>query len=481
MRPFLACLLALPALAANPSPVSVAPVSLTFTQQTGMTGSAVQGFFLTGPQGGSYTISRSPSAGWLQIVSSSGNSALGGTLPDFVQVGVTTPNIGTYNTTIGFVTPAGTLPVNVTLNVTGSPVLVANPGIIYFNYTGISSSVPVTNSVQVFLTINVPALISATSTTPWLTAKASGSIVQVTADPTKVPGDIAAGTVEVRVANVKVGNDPLVVPVVFLRNGLFSQGPNVTRIVNGATWADAQGISPGEIVTIGGTALGPATPAGLTVNQDGTVATTVAGTQVLFNGVAGPIVYTSQNVVSAVAPYEVAGSSNVSVQVVNNGVGSNAPSLPAAASVPGIFAANAQGSGPGAILNQDYSVNSPSNPAAPGSAVSIYATGEGQTAPPGKTGSVTSRGSNTPGPAQQVTATVGGQPADCGICRGSARARLRGAPGKRADSPKRAPGRFAGGHFGGRRGQPKRSNRLRQVRIHVSTPAYVIPLWVNFV
>ena len=212
----------------------------------------------------------------------------------------------------------------------------------------------------------------------------------------------------------KVANNPLVVPVVFLRKGFLSQGPNVTRMVNAATYLDADHITPGEIVTLGGTALGPASPAGLTLNSDGTVATGVAGVQVLFNGVPGPLVYASPNLISAVAPYELAGSDTASVQVVYNGVGSNMLSVPVAAAVPGVFTANSAGSGPGAILNQDNSVNSPANPAPKGTAVVIYATGEGQTKPQGITGQVTTVSNTpplTPEPAQPVTVQIDGQPA----------------------------------------------------------------------
>ena len=61
---------------------------------------------------------------------------------------------------------------------------------------------------------------------------------------------------------------------------------------------------------------------------------------------------------------------------------------------PGIFTLNQQGTGQGAILNQDNSVNGPfssnTRPAPAGSAVVIYATGEGQTLPGGIDGRVNS-------------------------------------------------------------------------------------------
>jgi uncharacterized protein (TIGR03437 family) len=63
--------------------------------------------------------------------------------------------------------------------------------------------------------------------------------------------------------------------------------------------------------------------------------------------------------------------------------------LTLAAAAPGLFAQNASGSGPGAILNQDNSLNGPSHPAARGSIVQMFMTGEGQTSPQGITGKLT--------------------------------------------------------------------------------------------
>lgn len=55
--------------------------------------------------------------------------------------------------------------------------------------------------------------------------------------------------------------------------------------------------------------------------------------------------------------------------------------VPIAPSAFGISTADASGSGQGAIFNQDGSLNSHSNPAAPGSIVTLFGTGEGATTP----------------------------------------------------------------------------------------------------
>jgi uncharacterized protein (TIGR03437 family) len=51
------------------------------------------------------------------------------------------------------------------------------------------------------------------------------------------------------------------------------------------------------------------------------------------------------------------------------------------AAAPGIFAQNSGGTGPGSVRNQDGTLNTASNPAAAGSVVSIYGTGQGQVSP----------------------------------------------------------------------------------------------------
>jgi uncharacterized protein (TIGR03437 family) len=57
--------------------------------------------------------------------------------------------------------------------------------------------------------------------------------------------------------------------------------------------------------------------------------------------------------------------------------------LPTANAVPGIFTMNASGTGPAVVVNQDGTFNSAANPAARGSVISSWATGQGQTSPPG--------------------------------------------------------------------------------------------------
>ena len=91
------------------------------------------------------------------------------------------------------------------------------------------------------------------------------------------------------------------------------------------------------------------------------------------------------------------------------GATSAALTLPVANAAPGVFTITSAIAGQAAVaVNQDGSTNGPGNPAAPGSYVTVYATGGGITDPPGVTGSISGRVESL---AQSVTATVGGVPA----------------------------------------------------------------------
>ncbi len=151
-------------------------------------------------------------------------------------------------------------------------------------------------------------------------------------------------------------------------------------IVHGATLAPGP-VAPGEIVTFFGVNLGPPALVLSRLDESGQVATRLAEVQVLFDNIPAPLIYVQERQVSAIVPYAVAGTRETQVQVIYRGVRGNTVKVPVATSAPGIFTADSSGKGQGAILNQDYSVNTAVNPAEKGSVVLIYATGEGETDP----------------------------------------------------------------------------------------------------
>ena len=140
------------------------------------------------------------------------------------------------------------------------------------------------------------------------------------------------------------------------------------------------------------------------------MSTLLSDTQVLFDGIPAPVVYAMANQASVMVPYEINGRMTTNVQILYQGVPSNVISCHVVAQAPGIYTLNSQGFGQAAILNQDgVTVNGVAAPAAKGSVVSVYLTGEGLTTPAGVTGVITpSNGSGLKQPASSVSATVGG-------------------------------------------------------------------------
>jgi len=151
--------------------------------------------------------------------------------------------------------------------------------------------------------------------------------------------------------------------------------------------------------------MGPVNVTTLTLNPAGIVNVQLAGTSVQFNGIAAPMIYTLATAVAAVVPYGVSGTSS-QVTVTYQGQTSAPFQVSVAASVPGLFTANSSGTGQVAALNQDGSVNSGNNPAAPGGIVTLFATGEGQTSPSGVDGKPAVV--PLPQPLLPVSVTIGG-------------------------------------------------------------------------
>jgi uncharacterized protein (TIGR03437 family) len=124
---------------------------------------------------------------------------------------------------------------------------------------------------------------------------------------------------------------------------------NATSLVDGA-------ISTGETIVVQGAGFG------------NDVQLSIGGT------VIQPISISATEI-TAVVPSELPNA--VEVQVQSGGATSNAVTVPVAVTSPGLFSADRSGVGQGYILNQDGTLNSPSNPAAPGDRFTLYVTGVG--------------------------------------------------------------------------------------------------------
>jgi uncharacterized protein (TIGR03437 family) len=153
-------------------------------------------------------------------------------------------------------------------------------------------------------------------------------------------------------------------------------------------------VVPGEIITLTGFGIGPDNGVAYQPNAQGQVPLQLAGVRVLFDGQPAPVLYAQSRQINAIAPVELSGQTQTNITVAYNQ--GNVGSIPAsvmAICAPGIFRLQAGVSSQAAALNQDGTLNGPSNPAARGSAVSVWGTGFGLTDPACATGDL-----NPPGP-----------------------------------------------------------------------------------
>jgi uncharacterized protein (TIGR03437 family) len=160
------------------------------------------------------------------------------------------------------------------------------------------------------------------------------------------------------------------------------QGPSLVGLANAASPHVSPVAAIFELVSLYGTGLGPSTAVNGTV-VNGQAPTSLGDVQVLFDGVAAQLLYVGPNQINAVVPYR-PNSDRSAVQVVTpsgtiDGLTvSNRPSEPEVFLAP---AAPGRSAGAAAI-NQDGTVNSIKNPAAPESVVSIWVSGSGNGAFP---------------------------------------------------------------------------------------------------
>ena len=389
--------------------------SLTFNAQLGAALPADQSLSVMASSSAlNYTVAVATSSGVPWLVLKNGSS---GTTPGAIVVGIANLDKLTANQYNGSVT--------ITSAATNSPVVVpvtltvaaaAPPSIVLqspasFSETQVASSSPESTPVnfeQIILQstggpVNFTVSASTNDGSPWLTALPAQGTTPAAVTAIIDSGGLApgrySGTVTIKPA---VGASiPVVITVTVIQ-----ATPTLTSVVNGASFAPGA-IAPGEIITIFGTAMGPLLPSTLKLDSSGKLATTLAGTQVTIGGYPAPLIYSSAGQVSVIVPYEITGNVTTSVVVQYLSQRSSTVTVPVAASAPGIFIINS--SNQGAILNQDASVNGIGNGAEPGSVISIFATGEGQTSPGGIDGSITQGA--LPVPLLSVTVQIAGQDA----------------------------------------------------------------------
>jgi uncharacterized protein (TIGR03437 family) len=120
----------------------------------------------------------------------------------------------------------------------------------------------------------------------------------------------------------------------------------------------AGSLSPGETIVALGAGFGP-------------------NAQLTINGEPATVLSQSATSIAALVPSDIDTTGALQVKVASGGAVSNAVWMPAAVASPGIYSVDGSGAGQGYILNGDGTVNSPANPVAMGSEITILATGVG--------------------------------------------------------------------------------------------------------
>jgi uncharacterized protein (TIGR03437 family) len=171
--------------------------------------------------------------------------------------------------------------------------------------------------------------------------------------------------------------------------------PSIKGSSNGASFKTT--FAPGMILSVFGSQLAPSTSAASTVP----LPLSLAGVAATVNGVAAPLYYVSSGQLNIQIPYDVPTGSTATLTVNNNGQVTT-ESIPIASVAPGIF-------------TDQSGVVVPFGSASRGQVITLFVTGTGAVSPGVATGAAPSLATalqNLPKPAQNVTVTVGGIPAN---------------------------------------------------------------------
>lgn len=339
-----------------------------------------------------------PPTSWLRWTPS------GSTPTSLVFALATIPPVGNYQTTLTMNAPAlgSPKPIVVKLTVLPAPRLTATP-------SSVTVEVTEGDTFILYPAVSIDAggvylIAQATaSNAPWL------SVVE----SVQVPGGLnlyspaipPAGTyrTEITVSSAQA-ESPVRVPVTLTVKPRVVIPIEITSLVNAASYGAGE-IAPGEIVTLFGRGLGPAGLVKAGLDSAGRFPKVLAGTQILFDGIPAPILYTSEHQVAAVVPFALAGRTSTKVSAAFGANRTGETVMAVAPARPGLFTSDSSGSGAGAILNYvaasgGYELNTPATPAERDSIVLLYAAGLGQTMPP------LEDGQTDPSPSAQLTVPV---------------------------------------------------------------------------
>ena len=175
-----------------------------------------------------------------------------------------------------------------------------------------------------------------------------------------IPEHLPDGAVLIAWRNSPVG---VISKVRFGSGGWTASACLSNNILNAATQVGSGGISPGELITLSGFGIGPEVGVAYQPDENGNLFTRLAGVQVLFDGVPVPLLYARSRQVNAIAPVGLVLNGTTQLTVTYN----NQTFGPAVAKTifgnPGIFRLQIGQSAQAVAVNQDGTLNGPTNAA----------------------------------------------------------------------------------------------------------------------
>jgi uncharacterized protein (TIGR03437 family) len=361
------------------------PVSFTVT--TAVTSPAAPNWINVSQAGGiAYTFGTPVTVSFLSDVLY--NAAIGASLTGTVTI---TPNNGASAIAVAFTITVVEPPASVTsIFPTQTPVQTSGTLSVVVSGAGFST----TGSVTTVL------ISSAALTTPTDLSTLTGGAVTVVNPHTLVltipvstgstPKAIlsAAGAVTLAIQNGSLGS---AVPetLTVTTNPIIYSVTDAGSLVEPVAGANPT-FAPYELITIFGGNFGPVAGTPVQGTLDSTqrypasLSTTGGTLTVAFNKATGTtlianayLLFATNSQINLLVPSGVAGNTTANLVVTVGGVSSSAFDFNVAAASPGLFTTTSSGTGQGAILNSDFSVNSAAKPAKAGTSVMIYVSGLG--------------------------------------------------------------------------------------------------------
>ncbi len=393
--------------------ISAEPAALTFEMDLGGPPPAQKSVQLTSAAAQGFHAAANTAAGgdWLSVTPGAGAT------PATVVASVSPAQLapGTY---LGEITvqpdTAGAAPttIPVTLIVTAEPELIVSPATLGFTIS--QGAPPPTQQV-----ISVASSGATLGFTVSVETEAGGEWLFVTPTAPTTPANLFVAVNPVGllpgtyrgVITIQRTGKPEVTEEVIVILQIPQPQPVLQAVTNAGSFRTGP-VAPHEILILFGRHLGPSRLAAAEAGENGLLPTELAETRVLFGETPAAMVYTLDGQVAVIAPGDIAGKQKTTVQLLYRGLASNAVDVQVAEAAPGVFTLD--GAGQGAVVNQNGTINGLANPARPGEAISIFATGAGLMAPAHPDGAIIPvlEPDLLPRPVLPVTVEIGGQDAE---------------------------------------------------------------------